>query len=254
MNSSAYILGIGDALLLWRGDLDSGTVRTARGLLEIADSSARYGLGMEHARRLRELADDSAARADPDYGLAIWHLSAYLCGTLDLRSEPLLTGFLQPTNRTVFANVAGALALLSGEDVIAPLRDRKDVTKTEEEAAAAKARNWWHAYLRDHADGDWRPAAQATLQRAGYLTAKDSLRKNASPAQLLAAIRSHDRLVRYAAYRLLNDTYGANFDLQSVFCSGKYAMSFRNPEGQEDATERNLREYWERRFTNGSGR
>ena len=37
LNASAYILGIGDALLLGRGgDLDSATIQTARGLLELS--------------------------------------------------------------------------------------------------------------------------------------------------------------------------------------------------------------------------
>lgn len=248
LNASAYILGIGDALVLGQGgDLDSATIRTAQGLRDIGDSAVRNGLGMEHARRLRELGDaDSATKAGDDYGLALWHASAYLLCTLDLRSERLLDGFLSPRDREVFANVAEALALSSGEDVIAPLRDRKDIPPAEEQAAAARAKNWWRTYFNNHPDGDWRPAAWATLTRAGYRPAagRDTTGGIAKP--LLAATRSRDRLVRYAAYRLLNDQYGATFDLDPVFCGGKYAMSFRDPEGREDANDNGLRTFWEK--------
>jgi len=250
LNASAYILGIGDALLLGRGgDLDSATIQTARGLLEIADSAARLGLGMEHARSLRELADaDSATKAGEDYGLALWHLSAYLICSLDLLSEPLLQGFLDPQDREVFQNVAEALALTSGEDVIAPLRGRRDIPPAEEQAAANKARNWWHTYLAEHPDGDWRPAAWVTLDRAGYHNEPEPNKRSTVAKVLLAATTSHDRLVRYAAYRLLNDQYGAAFDLDPMFCSGKYALSFRDPEGSEEATENLIRTYWEKRL------
>ena len=204
---------------------------------------------MEHARRLQALGHaDSATKAGEDYGLALWHESAYLVCSLDLRSEPLLGGFLSPQDRAVFQNVAEALALSSGEDVIAPLRSRKDISPVEERAAADKARNWWHTYLNNHPDGDWRPAALLTLDRAGYHTAPVRDQGATLAKVLLAATRSHDRLVRYAAYRLLNDRYGATFDLDPVFCGGKYSLSFRDPEGREDANENRLRTYWEKRF------
>ena len=250
LNASAYILGIGDVLLLGRGgNLDSETVQTAAGLLDLADSAVVHGLGMEHARRLRALADaDSVTKAGEDYGLALWHQSAYLICSLDLRSERLLEGFLQPQDPAVFQNVAEALALSSGEDVIAPLRGRKDIPAAEEQAAAKRARNWWRAYLNDHPDGDWRPAAWLTLERAEYHTAGERNKGSSVAKALLSATRNHDRLVRYAAYRLLNDYYGAMFDLDPVFCAGKYSLSFRDPEGREDANENLLRTYWEKRL------
>lgn len=250
LNASAYVLGIGDALMLGQGaDLDSTTIGTALGIQDLADSAVRNGLGMEHARRLRELGDaDSATKAGDDYGLALWHVSAYLICALDLRSERLLEGFLSPQNRAVFANVAEALALSSGEDVIAPLRGRKDLPLAEEQAAAERARNWWRRYLTAHPDGDWRPAAWATLNRSGYRAAPARDTSGGIAKALLTATRSRDRLVRFAAYRLLNDQYGATFDLDPMFCGGKYAMSFRDPEGREEANEKLVRAFWEKRL------
>jgi hypothetical protein len=250
LNASAYILGIGDALLLGNGgELDAATTRSARSLLDVADSASLYGLGMEHARRLQALGHaDSVTKAGEDYGLALWHQSAYLICSLDLRSERLLEGFLQPQDAAVFQNVAEALALSSGEDVIAPLRGREDIPPAEEQAAADKARNWWRTYLKEHADGDWRPAALATLNRVGHRTAPARNMGRIHPETLLAATRSHDRLARYAAFRLLNDQYGATFDLDPVFCGGKYSLSFRDPEGREEANEDLLRTYWEKRL------
>lgn len=256
LNASAYVLGIGDALLLGQGgDLDSATIGTAHGIQELADSAVRNGLGMEHARRLRELGDaDSATKAGDDYGLALWHVSAYLLCTLDLRSERLLEEFLRPKDRAVFANVAEALALSSGEDVIAPLRGRKDIPLAEEQAAAERARNWWRKYLNTHPDGDWRPAAWATLDRSGYRPAPERDTSGGIAKALLTATRSRDRLVRFAAYRLLNDQYGATFDLDPMFCGGKYSMSFRDPEGHEEANEKRLRAFWDKHLANQRAR
>jgi hypothetical protein len=249
LNAAPYVLAIGDAMYMGDGQLDSNSTEFARYMLALADSAVLHGLGRAHARNLRHVYD-TADRTDSDYGLAVWHLSAYLVGTLDLRDRQTLDVFMTAKDgRRTFANVMDALSFATGRDFLRDLRNKsgREITPRMEARTAEAARAWWRDYLAAHPDGDWRPATRESLARAGYALEADP-RSAVSRAALRRAVEAPSPITRYAAYRMLNDTYGTNFDLQPIFMSGKYALSFLDPIEQKQAQETRLRTYWKTRL------
>ena len=142
-----------------------------------------------------------------------------------------------------------ALSFEANRDFLADLKGKhtSQVTPAMEQRAAVSALDWWDRYLRVHPDGDWRFAARDGLMDAGFAVEAD-LRSASSRASLLRAITAESEIARYAAYRLLNDAYGTHFDLEPAFMSGKYAMSFLDPSGEEKAFEERLAAHWTRRL------
>ncbi len=251
LNSAPYVLAMGDVWTDGEGQLDSEAREYAKELKEAAAEAAQQGLGRFHARSLRELYDISQREKieDEDFGLAYWHTSAYLVGTLDLRDFPVLEPLLNPKEGNVFANLMFALSFASNRNLLQRLQslEQGQVTPQEEQAAAAAARNWWREYLQAHPDGDWLPAALTGFRAAGY-SVEDDLKSSASSRELLRALESKDEITRFAAARLLNRAYGTQFNLDTIFHSGKYAFSFLDPMADAERNQERLRDYWRKRL------
>jgi hypothetical protein len=249
LSAGPYILGIGDVLA--PGTTKEPPGQFASALLEFSDEARRDGLGHVHAVRLRKLYDEERANPgkNPDAGLAAWHLSAYLTGTLDLRDLPLLEVFVDPAvGRRVFANVVGALSLAANREFLADLRDKTDAQSQPavEQAAAAAALRWWRGYLDTHPDGDDRAAVLEGFRASGYRLGND-LSAPETRQELLRAMDAKGEALRYNVYRLLNRSYDTHFDLERIFADGKYG-GFLVWVDQQNADEARLRQYWQRRL------
>jgi hypothetical protein len=251
MSAAPYILAMGDVWVINDGSLNEQNREVVSTLLELSDQARRDSLGRAHARRLRSLYDEERARRDknPDYGLALWHLSAYLVGTLDLRDLSVLEVFVDPAvGRVVFANVMWALSLAANRDFLGDLRDKKndEISPAAEQAAASAALGWWRRYLHTHPDGDDREAVLEGFQASGYRVGSD-LDVRATRQEVLRAMDARSVVLRYNVYRLLNRFYGTHFDLERIFAAGKYS-GFVTRIDQQPADEARLRRYWQQRL------
>lgn len=65
---------------------------------------------------------------------------------------------------------------------------------------------------------------------------------------MLGAIESDSSVIRYAAYRLLNDVYDTHFDMEGVFFAGKYALGPYDPSSKQKANHARLKAYWQARL------
>jgi hypothetical protein len=207
-------------------------------------------LGHAHALQLQELFSlPDADKKSSDYGLAVWHESAYLLGTLDLKDEPLLAKPLTSGYSTVFLNVINALGFAANRDFIADLREKNqnEVTPAMERAAAKRAIAWWQDYLKTHPDGNSNDAVMQGFREGGYKIEADR-RSPESQRALKRALDDANPVLRYNAYRLLNQTYGTHFDLDVVFFADKYALSFLDPSGDAKENEKRLKQYWQERL------
>lgn len=251
LNAAPYILGMGDVMYLGEGQIDEDSNQLFHALMKDADAAAKSGIGHTHAQRLRELMVDApeATKKDPDYPLALWHESAYLLGTLDLRDERLLERGLTSPYRTVFQNTIEALGYAVNRDFLRELvkKQMDEVTPEMERATGKSADLWWQGYLRDHPDGDWHAAVMAGFLDAGYKIEKD-YRSAQSQRELLRALDDGDPHIRYNACRLLNEIYQTHFDLDVAFLAGKYALSFLDPMPKQAANEARLKKYWQKRL------
>lgn len=250
LNAAPYVLSMGDVMYMGEGKLDAEAREFANELSQLATKATSVGAGRQHARNLRELLDikDPAVTRDSDYGLALWHASAYLGGTLDLRDLQVLTPAFDLKRHNLFANVMDALSFAANRDFLRDLKDKRDdqITPALEQAASAAAQQWWAAYLEQHPDGDWVPAALAGFKQAGFALSAD-LPANES-GEVLRVLGSSDPILRYNAYRLLNRKHGTSFDLERIFFAGKYALSFLDPSGEAEAIEARLKEYWRQKL------
>lgn len=251
LNSAPYVLAMGDVWTDGEGQLDSEAREFAKQLKEEAAEAAQQGLGRYHARSLRELYDVSQREKikDDDFGLAYWHTSAYLFGTLNLKDFAVLEPMLNPKEGNVFVNLMFALSFTANRNFLQRLQSlgQGQVTPQEEQAAAEAARNWWREYLQAHPDGDWLSAAIAGSRAAGY-SIEDDLKSPASSRELLRALESSDQITRFAAARLLNRAYGTHFNLDTIFHAGKYAFSFLDPMADAERNQARLRDYWRARL------
>ena len=252
LNTAPYILSMGDAMYDGEGEIDQGTLEFAKALSAFSAQFSKSGIGHCHALELRRIYDKDRIRPNqnPDIGLILLHQSAYLVGTLDLRDRALLGIFLDPDHDAVFKNVIVALSFASNHDFVASLRDKdeKDITPELELSVARAARGWWEAYARDHQTGDWLDAVLSGFRESGFKIEND-LKSPATTQELIKAMNSTNRITKYNAYRLLNHAYGTHFDLERVFLTGKYALSFLDPSGEREKNEQRLRVYWQKRLS-----
>jgi len=252
LNTAPYILSMGDAMYMGEGNIDRETLNFAKDFTIFSTRYFKSGIGHSHALELRNIYNEEKKRPNrnPDIGLILWHQSAYLLGTLDLRDKALLGVFLDPNHHRVFKNVMFALCFASNHDFLASLRekDEKEITPELEQSAARAALVWWVAYLRDHPTGDWLDAVVSGFNESGFKIEND-LRSQTTTEELMKAMNATNDITRYNAYRLLNKAYGTHFDLERVFLSDKYALSFLDPSGESEKNEQRLRVYWQKRLS-----
>jgi hypothetical protein len=250
LNAAPYVLSMGDVMYMQEGKIDKESREMADGLLKLSDQASQSGLGHAHALQLQELFNLPAAKQkDSDYGLAVWHESAYLLGTLELKDQALLAKPLTSGYSTVFLNVINALGFAANRDFIADLRvkHQNEVTPAMEQATAKRAIAWWQDYLKTHPDGNSNDAVMQGFHEAGYSIEAD-WRSPESQRALKRALDDANPILRYNAYRLLNQTYGTHFDLDIVFFAGKYALSFLDPSEDAKDNEKRLKQYWQERL------
>ena len=249
LNAAPYVLSIGDGMYFGDGTLDEEARAFAAGLKELAAEASRATLGRAHARRIQQLRDDPTAQGDPDLGLALWHLSAYLIGTLDLRDEPILRRWLNHEEGVVFVNVVDALSYATGKDFLKPLRELAgdSIAAGLEASTAAAISRWWREYASAHPDGEWLPAVIAHLREAGYEVSESPV-SSAEMRELARALRDSSVHVRFASARVLNRVTGTHFDLERIFLGSKYALSFLDPADDGTKNQERLADYWERRL------
>jgi hypothetical protein len=251
LNAAPYILSIGDAIYEGDGALDEETKEFANGLLEYGNKASRSGLGHTHALMLRELYDHGKRHPveEPDYGLALWHVSAYLLGTLDLKDEPILSVLLDPHQHNLFKNLMFALSFAGNRDFLTDLRTKesREVTPELEQKARLTALKWWQSWVKEHPTGDWLEAVLDGFREAGYKIASPT-DSAANTTQILRAFNAESEIIRYNAYRLLNHIHGTHFDLQRIFFADKYALSFLDPIREKEQNIERLKAYWEKRL------
>jgi len=250
LNAAPYVLGMGDVMYLGEGKIDAESNELADTLKELGDQASQSGTGHAHAVNLRKLLDAPASvKKDQDYGLAVWHQSAYLLGTLDLKDEKLLSKALTFGNRAVFQNVVISLGFAVNRDFLADLKKKRmaQVTSAMEQEVGKRAGEWWQKYLDTHAEGKADNAVMAGFEEAGYHLETD-LKSEASRRELLRALNDPHPEIRYNVYKLFNQIYGTHFDLDIAFFAGKYALSFLDPSDHEKDNEARLKRYWQNRL------
>lgn len=246
LNVAPYILAIGDNIYDEEGALGQEEREIARELTEFADEAARRGLGRAHAAQLRAFFDEG--KENPDYELAVWHLSAYLIGTVDARDRESLVPLFTPHLRSL-PNLMLALSLASNRDFEREIHtaDPSQITEEFLNQQAAKALDWWKGYLALNPSGDWMPGILSGFREAGYEIDAD-LSSEKSLQAILLAMESENRVTRYNAYRLLNHIFKTHFDLERIFNSDKYALSFLEPNTEKGQSEDRLKNYWRERL------
>jgi hypothetical protein len=83
----------------------------------------------------------------------------------------------------------------------------------------------------------------------GGFALQEDARSPESSRSFLGAIGSPASVVRYAAYRLLNDAYGTSFDLETLFFAEKYALGPYDSSSEQEANAKRLAQYWQSRLT-----
>jgi hypothetical protein len=239
-----HIMAIGD---VWPHD---GTLDEAEEYMEHFDGlimdMSRHGLGTAHAHRLVEYDSIPDSERHPEHGLALWHMSAYLIGTLDLRDAPLLQRFVDPDYGVVFINIVNAMSLATGIDFFEPLRqhDYDEGRYDRERALAQHINTWWDDYLERYPDGAWQASAMESIRSAGYIL-PDAENGNDLIAQLSSALSDDNLVIRFTAARLLNDVCNTRFDLERIFLTSKYAITPFYSIGADEVDQQRLAEYWE---------
>ena len=239
-----------DVVCRAKGEVDVDRTNDPNALIACADAAAKSSIGHYFAQELNK------AMLEPDKSGEYWeglaYLAAALAGSVDLKDERLLEPGLTSPNRWVFQTTMISLGFAVNRDFLGKLVNIEDATyetKPEERAAGKAADKWWQKYLREHPDGDWRPAVIAGFQDAGYKIEKDygSVR---SQQELLRALDDGDRRIRYNAYRLLNDIYHTHFDLDIAFIHARFERGEDFPDRSpgRDANEARLKKYWQRRL------
>src|SRR5215510_5022720 len=254
LNAAPYVLGMGDVMYMGEGKIDAESRELAGTLKELGDQASQSGTGHAHAVNLRKLLDAPASvKKGQDYGLAVWHQSAYLLGTLELKDEKLLSKALTLGNRAVFQNVVISLGFAVNRDFLADLKKKKmvEVTSAMEQEVGKRADEWWQKYLDTHTDGKADNAVMAGFEEAGYHLEAD-LKSEASRRELFRALDDPHPEIRYNVYKLFNQIYGTHFDLDIAFFAGKYALSFLDPSDREKDNEARLKRYWQNRLNPGT--
>jgi hypothetical protein len=250
LNAAPYILGMGDVMYMEDGKLNKASKELAAALMKASDSAVQSGLGHMHALELQKLLDLPASeKKNEDYGLAVWHTSAYLLGTIDLKDQKMISLALTSPYSAVFQNAIEALSFQTNRDFLAELKKKQmnEVTREMEQAVGRSASTWLEGYLKTHPSGEWTDAVLEGFAQAGYSIESD-FKAPKSTSELLRALDDPNPVLRYNAYRIFNRVYGTNFDLDIEFFAGKYALSFLDPSGHEQANESRLKRYWKSRL------
>jgi hypothetical protein len=238
-------------------DLDSDEV--LQQMLKDGDDATKSSIGHVQARVVQEYME-SWSKHGKDYDYGEWvggfmDQTFKLSGFLDLRDEPLLGPALTYPDHWIFNNMISNLDYAVNRDFMGKLTGKTidDLTPKETEPASQAADAWWKRYLREHPDGDWRPAVVAGFRDAGYQIEKD-YGSSRSRQELLRALDDKEPRIRYNAYRLLNEIYKTDFDLDLAFFSGNY--NFRGGERPRDNNtadnEARLKKYWQKRLGGGT--
>ncbi len=256
LNAAPYVVSVGDAFYMGKGQLDNDTKETLTSLEKMAIESTKLGVGHYHATNLATIYKEALKPKNNDsegLEMAIWHASAYLLGTLDLKDFDLLESTMDPRHWSVCSNVISALSFASNRDFFTELRHLKQEEGTGEHArkiaekASENAKVWWRNFLKGHSDGNWQAAVLDGFSQAGFNLDTD-LHSPKTQKELLRAIDAPNPILCYNAYRLLNHIYGTHFDLESAFFAGKYAGSFLDPSEDQAKNEARLKHYWKQRL------
>lgn len=257
LNVAPYILAIGDGIYTGEGKLDGEAKRIARELAGFAEVAARQGLGRAHAAVLRRLFDTrkperrfvSALTKERPYGLLEQHFSAYLIGTLDLADREALAPLIAPETYAL-PNLMLALSLAANRDFQQEILAAKSLEITPEflRKHSGRALDWWKDYLAQNPSGDWLPAVINGFREQGYELEAD-LHSRKSLREILRAMDTKSEVTPYNAYRLLNHMFNTHFDLERIFNSDKYALSFLEPNTEKDTAVNRLKVYWGERLS-----
>lgn len=250
INAAPYVLSMGDVWHRDGGVLDAKSRAFIERLQEMARKASELDVGTFHAQTLLELYDQE--RYPPgesgELGLARWHVSAYLIGTLDLQDYPLLEPIIDPAQGPVWMNLVEAVGYQANRDFVAHLRDKKrsEISREQEQQAAKEIKTWWKTYLKSHPDGDWRPAVASGFRKAGYsIRFEDDSQVNMD--ELVRALRSDNDIHVYNAARVLNDIHETRFDVERIFLGRKYAAGPFDPFRKMEKLQGDLVRYWESR-------
>ena len=235
-------------------ELDPDSDEALQQVLKDADDATRSSIGHLQAGVVQELMEFwSKHNKDNDYGdfvEAFTNQTSRLGSFLDLRDEPLLGPALTFPDGWVFDSMIANLDYAVNRDFLGKLVGTPTDEYTPETKRAAQAADkWWQKYLREHPDGDWRPAVIAGFRDAGYKIEKD-YGSSRSQQELLRALDDPTPRIRYNAYRLLNEIYNTHFDLDLAFFWGSYNFhSLEIPRDNHRAdNEARLKKYWQKRL------
>lgn len=240
---ASYMVGAAAAILSMR-DLspqyanlhDSGARSIMRMLGQFANQAARSSTGHVYALRLRQQFDMfRTVRANNIDRCEANSIGAEaLIGTLDLRDADVLEPILASRDDCALGPLIRALSYVADRDF------------PSDAGAAQSASTWWHAYLRDHPDGEWRPAARSALVSRGYaVTGNDSRR---ATRELLRALNDSTLPVRYKALRMLNDQFHVSADLGPILDADSHPGTLYDPVIDRASREAQLRDYWTQRL------
>jgi hypothetical protein len=148
LNTMPYVLGIGDAMYFGDGTLNEETQGRLKYLHEALPKLKAQSIGHFHAMTLDQLLHASEKeKKDEDYGLALWHVSAYLVGALDLKDLELLGPAIEPRDRQVPGNVLFGVSLASNHNFIREMRtegvNAPQLMPQKEKEVTAKMIRWW---------------------------------------------------------------------------------------------------------------
>lgn len=247
LNAAPNVLSMGDVWYRGKGELDDDALDFIKHIKEQSETSVKKGIGNAHAQTLIKLYDEKKYPKDknPELGLAKWHQSAYLIGTISLKDYELLEELIDHKQGAVYFNIITSLNYETNRDFVAELRGKKseEITEELEVKIAGDIKNWWRRYAEKYPNGDWGPAVISGFKEAGYDINFD---KNSSEntIELLRAIESNEPIYIYNACRVLNHIFKKQFDLERIFLGKKYALSPFDPSSKMKGLQKQLVTFW----------
>lgn len=247
LNAAPYVLSMGDVWYVGNGDLDDKSRKFVKHIKELSQKSGKQSVGNSHARNLLSLYDEKKYPKDKnsEIGMAKWHLSAYLLGTMDLKDYELLNKLLDPKQGLVYVNIINALSYETNRDFISELRGKKrdQISKDQEMKVAETAKSWWKKYNTAYPSGNWVPAVISGFKEAGYHIDNTDKSKNNTSA-LMRALDSKNPIHVYNACRILNHIFNKQFDTERIFLGKKYALGPFDPSSKMEDLQKQLISYW----------
>jgi hypothetical protein len=222
LNAAPCVLGMGDVWVTKEQTEQERTDYIAR-LRSVAETAQKTSIGRAHADTITQMRAAAEKSSAPDeLVMALWHVSAYQLGNLDLASRDALLPLLDDPGPTA-QNVMFALALETNRSFL-PESDSMAKTAKERELASNQAlqsaKEWWQQL-----EADSRPR-RARLVDSFATRGID--REHPESAASLRALRlqldSTQRWTKYNAYRLFNEMAGTHYDLEFVFLLDKYSF------------------------------